>query len=241
MLMGAIRGTSRRYAFSRFIFAVIVLAGSVLWQWNASHAAPGRGYEFSNLTAELKSRENLDTGKKENYLDVGFNLAWQSDTFPGLLGCTFSAQARDGSVIAEHSVEVADLTPEGKFGGLTIPLQGSPQRPHRVSVSCDTSRSDSASGTYQVSNVEVQRAPAAEGDLRTFDMTFDHSWTAASAPGVAECVLTVKGLGGETLFTYSFTLSDAQPSRTGASMRVITDADVVGDPSDARVDCQPFA
>lgn len=243
MLMGAnnaIKESSNRRAFMRFACAIAILVGSLVWNWRPSQASQARGYTFSDVAVSLTTRSNPDTGADERYLDISYKIGWETASFPGWLPCTIIVRTRDGSPIIEHSLQIADLTAEANTGGIRIPIQEWSQRPSRANVSCGSTRGDSSAGTYNVENVQIQRAPAAEGDLRTFEVTFDHVWTAASRPGISNCTLTARDSAGQSVFTYPFTLSDELPARESASMRVITNDDVVGDPVGGEVSCQPF-
>ena len=226
----------------RLTTATVVLFISVLVSWTPSLARAVGGYGISNASARVETRTNPEDGTSHEYLSVQYDVAWAGESFPGFHPCTIEVFDQDGSTLGKISVALADFTPEANGAGIDIPM--SPSRdgePSRVEATCSADRLDSKDGVYEVSNVSVSRAPETVGDLRTFQLKFDHRWNRASTSGVSACTLYAHNDSGDLVFAYDFNFSDSLDHRAGVEMRVITPNEILGEPNGGSVECHPLS
>lgn len=200
-------------------------------------AVESGGYVFSGFSIE---RVPSPDGHRRPEFAVGYTIKWDGDLFPGLRTCRFALIASNGSEVAHQVVDIYALDSAGRRAGTYMFRNDGAPSPGRVTVSCEPGRLDDPSGRYNVTNVEVRRAPTSEGDLRTLEATFDTQWLGQGSPGVSECVLEVQDASDQTLFFYSFTLDDAAGMAVDRVMRVIVEEEVVAEPQSAEIVCSPF-
>lgn len=239
MLMGETTRNCQRSLGERIALALAVpfVVGVVAMSASAAIGGGG-GYTFSDVSIEQTEGVPDSPGAVPD-VTVRYSTAWAGDDFPGWRNCTIRVLAEDGSVLGVKHIELVDLTEDPSTKRTEVPIHGAQSSPEPVSASgnCNPGRNDDPEGYWVFSDVRVTRQPAALGDLRTFEMTFNDRWVGSGTPGIEECEVTAYDAVNQALFEYAFTFTDAQRASRGLSMRIVTENEVVGEPESAEVSC----
>ena len=216
--------------------SVLALAGILGLLMSGFSAEDEDRYVFSNF--EVGSVQYVND---QPHLEVEYATAWSGQAFPGWRSCTITARDGGGASLGERIYEVVDLSSAPSVKSTLIPLKNRSDaaKVEKVTAECSSERLDDAQGRYSFSDVNFTRNDEVSKDLRSFDVSFDASWSGdAGLAGIARCTLVGRDSEGVTLFSYDFNFGNMSPERvSNLEMLILTDVPQPETPSSGEIGC----
>jgi hypothetical protein len=132
---------------------------------------------------------------------IAFGVGWQTQEYPGVRRCTWTALAADGTIVGQQRDGVMGLSPDvhNTSAKEDVPISGVAET---AMIACDSERLDVGEPyAYAFSNIQVHT-------FGGISMDYNYHWLGPAFPGAMSCTGTVRDENGAIV---------AQGSRTLAS------------------------
>lgn len=191
----------------------------------SSPSNPELGYEVANRSVSLGRQ-----GKAR----VEFLVSWDGNAFPGVVSCSVTVRNEDGKPIGEKTIStLSTTTPENAAIRTGVAVDGLPSL---ADVECGE-RLDDPDGTYEMTNVRVERPSPESDELLVF---LDSRWTGSTdTPGVSDCSVSVYASDESLLLEDQLTYSAGRFTED-VPLSLTLPSDVARTPTSAQVVCSPL-
>lgn len=222
------------------ICLIPLLLGILLVGWTQRATADAGEYIFSNVTVEYASDPMTEQPDLDHAL-VSYSVGWSSETFPGLVSCTWRVYSPGGSLVGETTGTLRSRSPWTDQVSHRVSVSGTPES---ADITCKPGRLDDPAGRFSFEGVRISQVTdrvTGSLDPRKLKLTIDAQWIGVGKPSSQQCTAFVYDRSGTELFRSEFGLTVTRPIVTGLDLPVYAPTNVRQLPASAKLQCQSFS
>ena len=161
---------------------------------------------------------------------ISFEMAWSSDSWPGIHRCTWTAYGEGGTVVGENSRPFFQLD-RSKSDSSAIQELGLDAPAERATAECDPRRLDVGNPyAYEFDVLDVTSEE--QGSSTFWNVHVDMTWLGEGHPGVVDCVVSIED-GDEIVTPHEIPIT-----HRFETIAFVDDAPASGGPYDAQFECR---